>query len=67
MRLVYTVITAVVPGAFDHVLKELVFCICLLMGAALRKKCLPTQSVFRFVISTTLTIFKSPQMMSPRV
>ena len=57
MRLVNTVITVVVPGAFDHVLEELVFCICLLMGSALRKRCLPTQSVSSFAISTVKTIF----------
>ena len=57
MRRDNTVITIVVLGAFDHVLKELVFCICLLMGAALRKKCLPTQSVSSFAISTALSIF----------
>ena len=35
---VNTVITTNVPGVFDRVLEELVFWICLLRGAALRKK-----------------------------
>ena len=32
-------ITSVVLGVFDCVWEELVFCICLLRGATLRKKC----------------------------
>ena len=40
-RLVNTVITAVVPGVFDRMLEERVFCSCRLRGAASRKKHLP--------------------------
>ena len=61
MRLVSTMITAVVPGVFDRVLEELVFCVWLLMGAASHKKRLPTRFASSSVISITIMIFMRPQ------
>ena len=62
MRLVSTMITAVVPGVFDRVMEELVFCVWLLMGAASHKKRLYTYAIcFQLCHFNTIMIFMRPQ------
>ena len=50
-----------VPGVFDHLLEELVLCVCLLRGAASHKKRLPTRFAFSSVTLITIMIFMQPQ------
>ena len=59
-RLINTIIVAVVLGVSDRLLEELVFCVCLLRGAASHKKRLPTRFTSSSVISITITIFMQP-------
>ena len=53
-KTVNAMITCVVPGIFDCLLEELVFCFCLLRGAALR---VYLRDLSPALISVTLTIF----------
>ena len=55
----------VVLGVFDRLLEELVFCVCLLRGAASHKKRVPTICL-HLCHSITITIFIRPQMTSQR-